>query len=123
MTSALDESLPVIPAVLPTLSAIERAESSLPTILIDEGIGLERLQEHFSKDIILALNGSSLSPNYYGFVTGGVTPAALIADRIVSLYDQNVQVHLPQESIATRLEDTALRSVYFNRLQPCKVHE
>jgi glutamate/tyrosine decarboxylase-like PLP-dependent enzyme len=41
-------------------------------------------------------------------VTGGVTPAASIADNFVTAFDQNVQVHLPNETIATEVEDRAL---------------
>jgi len=55
------------------------------------------------------LSNSSLSRNYYGFVTGGVTPAAATADHMVTTFDQNVQVHLPGQSIATEIEDAALR--------------
>jgi glutamate/tyrosine decarboxylase-like PLP-dependent enzyme len=48
-------------------------------------------------------------PTYFGFVTGGVTPAAQHADELVSRLDASVSVHLPDVSIATTVEDTALR--------------
>ena len=54
-------------------------------------------------------NASSGSANYYGYITGGATPAARVADSIVGAYDQNVQIHLPEQSIATIVEDNALR--------------
>ena len=50
-------------------------------------------------------------PTYFGFVTGGVTPAAQRADELVSRLDANLAVHLPDVSIATTVEDTALRWV------------
>lgn len=46
--------------------------------------------------------------NSYGFITGGVLPIAEVADNIVTAWDQNVQVHLPNCSIATNVEDRAL---------------
>ena len=72
------------------------------------GKGIEHTTFHLLHHIAPALSSCSLSPNYYGFVTGGVTPAARVADHIVGTFDQNVQVHLPQETIATAVEDRAL---------------
>ena len=95
-------------SVLPDTQDIGRATRSLLDHLPTVGYGLEKTTDHLLRDIAKALNASSLSPNYYGFVTGGVTPAATIADGLVTLYDQNVHVHLPDETIATAVEDRAL---------------
>ncbi|KAJ5467350.1 hypothetical protein N7475_005102 [Penicillium sp. IBT 31633x] len=94
--------------VLPSAENLGRARASLPTTLPDTGSSLETVQRHIIEDIIPAFNGGSISPNYYGFVTGGTTPAALFADNVVSAYDQNVQVHLPNHSIVTDVEYNAL---------------
>jgi glutamate/tyrosine decarboxylase-like PLP-dependent enzyme len=56
---------------------------------------------------------SSLSPNYYAFVTGGVTPAALLADWLVNLHDQNLSVHYPGGGIGTRVEVEALEGLSY----------
>ena len=94
--------------LLPGEDELEKAARSVVQTLPQQGIGLEKTAEHLKEDIAPSLNASSLSPNYYGFVTGGITPAARIAENIVSLFDQNVCVHLPKESIATMVEDRAL---------------
>ncbi|RDW78547.1 pyridoxal phosphate-dependent decarboxylase family protein [Aspergillus mulundensis] len=94
--------------VLPDASSLAKARASLPQSLADDGIGYESTRRHILDDLVPAFNMSSISPRYYGFVTGGVTPAALFADGIVSAYDQNVQVHLPQHTVATDVEHTAL---------------
>jgi glutamate/tyrosine decarboxylase-like PLP-dependent enzyme len=94
--------------VLPSSTAIEQARIQLPSHLSNDGLGLHATIKHLQEDLSPAFNESSRSPNYYGFVTGGVTPAASIADHFVSIYDQNVQVHLPNETIATDVEDRAL---------------
>lgn len=94
--------------VLPTSDALARARTSLLDQLPDQGLGLDTTVEHLFHEIIPAFNASSLSSNYYGFVTGGVTPAALLADNIVSVFDQNVQVHMEEHSVATDVEHKAL---------------
>ncbi|PWY82456.1 tyrosine decarboxylase [Aspergillus eucalypticola CBS 122712] len=94
--------------VLPSASDLSRARASLPESLPVEGTGFENATQHILNDLVPAFNRSSISPNYYGFVTGGVTPAALFADNLVTAYDQNVQVHLAEHSISTDVEATAL---------------
>ncbi|KAL4988582.1 pyridoxal phosphate-dependent transferase [Aspergillus falconensis] len=94
--------------VLPDASSLARARSSLPPSLDDKGIGYESTRRHILDDLVPAFNMSSISPLYYGFVTGGATPAALFADGIVSAYDQNVQVHLTEHTIATDVEYATL---------------
>ncbi|KAF1837973.1 pyridoxal-dependent decarboxylase [Decorospora gaudefroyi] len=94
--------------VLPSTASLENARSKLQSHLLTQGIGLEESIRHLQEDLAPAFNASSRSPNYYGFVTGGVTPAAALADNLVTVYDQNVQVHLPNETIATDVEDRAI---------------
>lgn len=94
--------------VLPSAENLARARASLPNTLPDAGASLDFVQRHILDDIVPAFNGGSISPNYYGFVTGGATPAALFADNVVSAYDQNVQVHLSDHSIVTDVEFHAL---------------
>ncbi|RJE27508.1 Tyrosine decarboxylase [Aspergillus sclerotialis] len=99
---------PPVGSILPSTANLTKARSSLPEKLPDNGLGLSSTQNHILDDIVPAFNGGSISPNYYGFVTGGVTPAALFADNVVSAYDQNIQVHLENHSIVTDVEFSAL---------------
>ena len=93
---------------LPAADSLSRARSNLLQALPLTGRDLGPTVSHIIDSIAPGFSGSSLSPNYYGFVTGGSTPAARLADSIVTLYDQNAMVHLPNESIATLVEDRAL---------------
>jgi glutamate/tyrosine decarboxylase-like PLP-dependent enzyme len=95
--------------VLPSQEALQNARSTLLTSLPSQGIGFEQTQQHLQQDIVPALNGNSKSPRYYGFVTGGATPIATFADKLAVEEDQNVQVHLPNETVATNVEDAALK--------------
>ncbi|KAM0546003.1 hypothetical protein ACHAPJ_011115 [Fusarium lateritium] len=102
---------PVTPT-LPPLERLRAAEASLPDGTSSDylsGMSQESVLEHVTKDIVPALNGQALSSRYYGFVTGGTLPIAEWADNVVSRLDQNVQVHLPDQTISTTVEDSALR--------------
>jgi glutamate/tyrosine decarboxylase-like PLP-dependent enzyme len=94
--------------VLPSQQALSEARAHLKYDLSEQGAGLEDTIRHLTHELGPALNASSRSPTYYGFVTGGSTPAASLADNLVTLYDQNVQVHLPNETLATEIEHRAL---------------
>ncbi|KAL1881456.1 hypothetical protein VTK73DRAFT_3741 [Phialemonium thermophilum] len=98
--------------ILPTHATLEASVASLPqdddpTYLV--GRGSQATLDHLFRDIVPALNGQNLTGRYYGFVTGSSLPIAEVADNIVSALDQNVQVHLPDQTVSTIVEDTALR--------------
>ena len=97
---------------LPHISSLENARSSLPSpasASFLKSASKEATMAHILQDLVPALNGQALSSRYFGFVTGGVLPVAEAADNVVSAMDQNVQVHLPSESIATDVETAALK--------------
>ncbi|KAI1284135.1 pyridoxal phosphate-dependent transferase [Xylaria sp. FL0933] len=97
---------------LPSLEKLAKARASLPDVSSTDylsGLGAEATLTHLMNDIILGLNGQNRSGRYWGFVTGSTLPIAEVADNIVSAYDQNVQVHLPNQTIATEVEDAALK--------------
>lgn len=95
--------------VLPDPKTIRASQEILIKEIPQEPKGEEYTIAHIRDVIVPSLNHSSQSPHYYGFVTGGATRESQIADNIVTEYDQNVQVHLPNETIATNVEDCALR--------------
>jgi glutamate/tyrosine decarboxylase-like PLP-dependent enzyme len=93
---------------LPAIEDVSAVEKTLHSTLPEEGSGLVVTTSHLLNDIARGLNGSSLSSHYYGFVTGGSTPAARVADQLATFYDQNVQVHLPNQTVATDVEHRSL---------------
>lgn len=96
--------------VTPTSDEIQHATALLFKNLPSTGLALAATKAHL-QGLIPGFNRSSQSPNYYGFVIGGALPAAAFADSIVTEADQNVCVHLPNDTIATTVEDRALRMV------------
>ncbi|KAM3452189.1 hypothetical protein MY3296_004778 [Beauveria thailandica] len=99
------------PPTLPALSTIRAAEASLPDPSSPSylaGAAPSAVALHIARDIAPALTGQNASSRYLGFVTGGALPLAEWADNVVSALDQNVQVHLPTQTVATAVEDAAL---------------
>lgn len=118
-SKTLNEILDTVKSVISSTSSVARDDTfvlprSIPELpkwsvsLPENAVPLERVLEKLTSNVLPYLNASSLSARYYGFVTGGVTPAALVADILTSIYDQNVGVHLPSETIATDVEVVAL---------------
>ncbi|KAK7952260.1 uncharacterized protein PG986_007988 [Apiospora aurea] len=117
--SVSSNSTAPLPSTLPQPAQLHHARASLPSPAGDgdgataypylQGRGRQATVEHLLDDIAPALNGQNRSSRYWGFVTGAVLPVAEVADNLVSAHDQNVQVHLPGQTIATEVEDAALR--------------
>ncbi|MGC3947291.1 MAG: aminotransferase class I/II-fold pyridoxal phosphate-dependent enzyme [Chryseolinea sp.] len=72
-----------------------------PSVLPERGLGAITALRMF-QDKYAPLLCNSAGPRYFGFVTGGSTPAALAADWLVSAYDQNACGS--NDSIAPQIE-------------------
>jgi len=54
----------------------------------EKGMGVEKVLDFFKENYSHLITNSA-GPRYFGFVTGGSTPAAIAGDWLVSTYDQN----------------------------------
>ncbi|MDR6805675.1 glutamate/tyrosine decarboxylase-like PLP-dependent enzyme [Dyadobacter sp. BE34] len=76
--------------------------------LLDAGIGaagsLEVFRKHYEKLMV-----ASPGPRYWGFVTGGATPAAIAGDWLTAVYDQNTQSTQGAGDVSAILEKETIR--------------
>ncbi|HET9486765.1 MAG TPA: pyridoxal-dependent decarboxylase [Chryseosolibacter sp.] len=79
--------------------------------LPEKGAGALATLDYFEANYA-GLISNSAGPRYFGFVTGGSTPAAVAADWLVSTYDQNACGS--NDSIAPQIEHQAVN--YFKQL-------
>lgn len=106
LSALLAETLAAAEAFLTGLderpvAAIPNPSAPSPPILAEEGVGASQALAHLRARYEAGLSGSA-GPRYFGFVTGGVTPAALMGDWLTGVYDQNALGS--EESIAAQLE-------------------
>ncbi len=73
--------------------------------LPSKGIGAHATLDYFENNFATLL-ANSAGPRYYGFVTGGSTPASVAGDWLVSAYDQNACGS--NDSIAPQIERQAI---------------
>ena len=73
--------------------------------LSQQGIGAKAALNYFEENFANKITNSA-GPRYFGFVTGGSTPAAVAGDWLVSTYDQNACGS--NDSIAPQLERQTL---------------
>ncbi len=72
-----------------------------PLPLNHDGMGIEDVIALFKKRYEPWISGSA-GPRFFGFIIGGVTPAALVGDWLTSVYDQNALGS--DESVAAQIE-------------------
>lgn len=104
--SSIVEGLDSAPVAVPP-TALE------PSTLSAAGIGAERALQLFKTSIAPYLSASA-GPRHLGFVIGGATPAAVIGDWLVAVFDQNPVSQL-DGSAALQLERdtvTMLRNLF-----------
>lgn len=71
--------------------------------LTEAGLGSRKALQKFIKNYQSNIVASS-GPRYWGFVTGGSTPASIIGDWLTSVYDQNPQTVSGQGDNSAQLE-------------------
>lgn len=89
LQNTLDLSLRFLQGLDDRATAVHMQPIEWPELPWD-GLGATTAQQIFEK-IFLPYMVASPGPRYWGFVTGGATPAAIAGDWLTSVFDQNTQ--------------------------------
>lgn len=95
----------------PLSTTIADTIAALPRTLPQHGKGLPATTDYLLDTLLPGILQGQSGPRYFGFVTGGVTPAAQLADIVSSSYDENAAVTLPGVTAATAIESRTLEMV------------
>jgi glutamate/tyrosine decarboxylase-like PLP-dependent enzyme len=71
--------------------------------LNDSGLGTMSALEEFNQHLV-PLMVSQAGPRYWGFVTGGATPASIVGDWLTTIYDPNAQSTKAQGGVSALIE-------------------
>ncbi|MDR6846709.1 pyridoxal-dependent decarboxylase [Flavobacterium granuli] len=71
--------------------------------LNDSGLGAMSALEEFNQRLA-PLMVSQAGPRYWGFVTGGATPASIVGDWLTTIYDPNAQATKAQGGVSALIE-------------------
>lgn len=71
--------------------------------LNDSGLGALTALEEFNQRLA-PLMVSQAGPRYWGFVTGGATPASIVGDWLTTIYDPNAQATKAQGGVSALIE-------------------
>lgn len=97
--------------ILPSPSDVQRTISSLPPALPQKGLGTTATTDYLLSTLLPGCLQAQNGPRYFGFVVGGVTEAAQLADILAGSYDENVQVALPGVTASTAIEARTLEMI------------
>lgn len=102
LNHSLQEGLNYLDQINELPTSVQVKEKSSVS-LSDKGLGGKRALMQFSERFE-ALMVASTGPRYWGFVTGGATPAALMGDLLATIYDQNTQTDKGHGDVSALVE-------------------
>lgn len=107
LNTTLQQGLAYLHALDDTPTTINLQEPDYHPLQQDAQGAAHALQEF--EDRFRASMVACSGPRYWGFVTGGTTPAALVGDWLAAIYDQNTQSSNGQGDVSARVEQETIK--------------